>query len=402
MCNCFDVLESELINNPGKTISFMNSYAEVLDYGRHSVATMDIIKPCDEIRARTVDPAHVKALVTSFKKWNNAPTDIQVLVMFESGSVSSDSKIKEVNALPLKRTFDFEEWYPTLKLHGFQVICGDHTVEAIKSLLHKFQSNPMWKRLTVQVYLGLKSDPDVARWAHLWGTADNMKKAVQRRVTVVEQLIETHRLFFAHPKIDQFYANNNSGKGISWVRQFKKDRSMALSLKHGLFGQIWTVAQKKGPFWDLIERIFLGVGCHDDHMAPKSVSHFIHTSGIPQELLLGWLNDICIGQSNPLMFQTLCYHYKARSFIRRKILERLSTQFKRPATGAGSLSWDDACSRYKNITDYGWIESFVPGIGHGIKKTLSEIFVTAMEKRLSNDIDFAAGKLANKQQVSLF
>ena len=329
MCDRFGILDSYFVNDPGEAINFMNDISAELDYGKHSVATMDIQKPRDSIRARTADPAHVKTLKASFKKWNNGPNDVQVLVMIKAGTTSSDSKIKNVDKLPNKRDFNFEEWYPTLKYHGFQVICGDHSVEAIKSLLVKFKTNPPWVRLNVQVFIGMLDNPDVSRFAKLWGTSDNMKKAVQRKVTVLEQLVDTHRLFYELPLIDSYLQSQKKqeGKGhksAEWVRQFKQDRMAALNMKKGLWGQTWSLAKMNGPIWDMIEKIFTGRECHANHVVPKSVSHFVHTADIPDDIILGWLNDIILGESTPLQFVTQCWYYKARAFVRGKILTRLS------------------------------------------------------------------------------
>ena len=404
MCNRFGFLESELVNDPGEAITFMNDLAAQLDYGKHFVFTADIQKPLDSIRARTADPAHVKSLKASFKKWNNGPTDVQVLVMFKAGSVSSDPNIKVVDKLPSKNDFDFKEWYPTLKHHGFQVICGDHSVEAIKSLLIKFKTNPQWVRLNVQVFLGMFDNPDVSRFAKLWGTSDNLKKAVQRKVTVLEQLVETHRLFFQHPRIEEYVAfrkkPENKGKSLDWVRQFKEDRMAALNMKHGLWGHIWSIAKLDGPLWVAIEKIFTGRECSPNHVTPKSVSHFVHMADIPEADLLGWLNDIIIGEGTPCQFQALCFYYKARVFIRNKILHRLNVHFKR--TKENPILWADACRQYRNVTDAAWIESYVPAIGNGQKKQLSEYFVATMTDRLNKDIDAIANKIAGKQQVFVF
>ena len=371
----------------------MNDIAAELDFGKFDILTKDIRSPDDHIRARTADPNHVATLITSFKKWDNPPTDIQVLVILKPGSFSSSSDVKVVSELPSKRDFDIDEWYPTLRHHGFQVICGDHSVLAIKSLMGKFKNNEKWKVLNCQLFIGMDDDPNVVRFAQLWGTTDNLKKTVHRKVGVIEQLLETHRLFYNHPQIATY--DPNSEKEPEWVKQFRADRQAALGLAHGLWGQNWILARMNGPVWDHLVKIFTGNGVSKGHVSPKSICHFVHTAFIPDELIVKWLQDIINGQLTPKLFQTNCQLFKTRLFVRNAVLDRICFEFKREE---GSVSWEDACLKYRNVTDAAWIEAYVAHIGTGAK-IISEFFKGQMEKRLTDDVLITQNKIKVQQQV---
>ena len=379
----------------GSSVDFMNEYAQKLLYGSFPVRTLDIVKPDDSIRARTVDAKHVATLVESFLAWNSTPDDVQLLVLVKLGVPGPNKHIKTIDSIPSKRGFDFQEWYPTLKHYGFQVICGDHSVSALKSIIHRYADVEKWQTLQCKVYIGVADNPEVIRFAHLWGTSDNVKKAVQRRVSVFEQLVETHRLFFSHPQILSYINNPDAKKrDPAWVTQFKQDRMLALGLNKGIWGQTWVLVTMTGQKWDLIESIFKGyVGGKTDN-APSSICHFIWMSGVPDDLLITWLNDVIIGRMSTQQFSGKCIAYKARLFIRTAILKRLSLHFKRELN-----DWDKAASVYRHVTDNNWIESFVPSLCNGKKRVLSSYFMDQMEERLAADLDALAQKIKVKQQV---
>jgi hypothetical protein len=247
------------------------------------------------------------------------------------------------------------EWHNKLKQWGYQVICGDHSIAALKGLMSENPDEEKWCNVLAKVYIARDND-DTVQFAQSWGTTDNVKRNVHRKITFKEQLFETHRLYYA----SQALHDPTVSKAELTRRQtaWKTTRQFILGLNAGAWGQMWQLCKLTGPIWDKIEAIFKGqvVNARGTFKAPTGMTSFLFMAKIPNEDLIEWLDLVIRGVSSLADFHRKCKNYKARQRLREAVAKYISYAH---GYKVDDFDWDVARGKYPSSTDESWIEGYV-------------------------------------------
>jgi hypothetical protein len=365
---------------------FMNKWAEDNLFCFTEVPVACINTPEEHLRSRSLDQAHVAELMKSFETFNSKSEVVEVLVI-----------VPPEEELPKKKNFVWAEWHNKLKQWGYQVICGDHSIAALKGLMSENPDEERWCNVLAKVYIARDND-DTVQFAQSWGTTDNVKRNIHRKITFKEMMLETHRLFYALPSLH----DPSIGKVVLAKRQatWKSNRQFTLGMAVGQWGQMWQLCKLQGPLWNKIEAIFNGdvVNTRGTFKTPTGMTSFQYMAKIPDEDLIEWLDLVIRGVSSLADFARKCKNYKARQRLREAVAEHISYQH---GYDIKKFDWAVAKSKYPNSTDETWIESYVLLVVHSnLTAALPEAFFAQLEERFLDDSEDQERMAANKVKVS--
>jgi hypothetical protein len=120
-------------------------------------------------------------------------------------------------------------------LEGYYTICGDHTQRAMNQLHRRFGKNPKWKNLSCTVYVFLRGNENYS--------AQFLSTTRSPRCMKTMSLAE----FEGQP--------GHKERTTQLKQQRCKDFG---DVSPGQLGQLWSLAARTGPVWELILRIIMG------------------------------------------------------------------------------------------------------------------------------------------------
>jgi hypothetical protein len=170
----------------------------------------------------------------------------------------------------------------------------------------------------------------------------------------------------------------------------------------GAFDQNMTIAQRTGPVWDFIARIFKGEvdilkTTGKPPKAPTGVGHFKNMGGIPDKKLEEWLAMVCNGEETTKEFSFRCIRHKQRKNVQEVIVEYISAVRSRT-----DLTWDDACEQWPSIGDEKWFEMLMSWCGSVTTATLTSAVKDEICARLLHDEEEDEVDDDNVTQVNIF
>ena len=199
------------------------------------------------------------------------------------------------------------------------------------------------------------------RWQKSYGALENKVKDNRSKTDTWDQIWSMHAS----------YVNLINTVGLDNPKLFKKawilekarlDVSLRTGSK-GSFDQNITIAQRTGPVFDLIAKIFKGEVANlkstDKPVKPPTgVGHFKMMGGVPDEKLIEWLQRVVQGDDETKDFAQNCLRYKQKFSIREAIIEYIKVVRDRD-----HVTWDLVVSEWPSIGDEAWFDLLMGWVG---------------------------------------
>ena len=213
-------------------------------FGRHVLPVSLVLSPEERYRARVAKQENVDALERSLLSFGSVNEHVEVVLFVSRGKT-----------LPVKAGFKPPLTDDELKTRGFEgyyTVCGDHTQRAMNQLHRRFGKNPKWKNLSCTVYVFLRGNENYSA-LNSWGILDNIKGEKRVAVSFHDKVTALHEDFVSLAEFEGLPGHKER------TTQLKQQRCKDFGdVSPGQLGQLWSLAARTGPVWELILRIIMG------------------------------------------------------------------------------------------------------------------------------------------------
>jgi hypothetical protein len=365
-------------------------------FGRHVLPVALILSPEDKYRARVAKQENVDALEKSLLTFGSVNEHVEVVLFLSRGK-----------ALPPKAGFKPPLTDDDMKARGFEgyyTICGDHTQRAMNQLHRKFSKNAKWSALSCTVYVFVRS-AEVYASLKSWGILDNIKGEKRVVVSFQDKITALHEDFAA---LAEFEGQAGHKERTSQLKQQRCKDFGDISV--GQLGQLWSLAARTGPVWDLLIRIIMGDitppaplktsnrrgGGGRARLKPvKSAANFTNIGGLEDSVLLPLLQSVVHGHSTLQKLSEKCALIKARMRVQTAVLSDVKIN---------QDSWTDAMVKFPLACNDVFVERWAAAVVQmelKVKESLPETFFIELERRITNDLSAAEHAPRAAPQVCL-
>ena len=320
------------------------------DFGKHVFPT-SWLQTAGEMAAREVKEKNTKTVDDSIRVLGkiDSMTNVELLIFSD--------QIKRAGLNVRNLVFDTSKPQPNLDIHA---IVGAHTITSIGKS-HKARPNNATYQFIHCSLLVCEDTPENRAMAKSYGALENKVKDNRSKTDTWDQIWSMHAS----------YVNLINTVGLDNQKLFKKawilekarlDVSLRTGSK-GSFDQNITIAQRTGPVFDLIAKIFKGEVANlkstDKPVKPPTgVGHFKMMGGIPDEKLIEWLQRVVQGDDETKDFAQNCLRYKQKFSIREAIIEYIKVVRDRD-----HVTWDLVVSEWPSIGDEAWFDLLMGWVG---------------------------------------
>jgi len=228
----------------------LNSVMAKYNFGRHVLPVGLVCSPEERYRARVAKQDNVDSLERSLLQFGTLNDHVEV-VMFLGPNKPLPAK------LGFKPPASLEEM-KARGAEGFFTIVGDHTQRAMNQLRLKFTKNPKWATVQAKVFVCPRT-PEVYAALKSWGILDNIKGEKRVSVSFHDKVTALHEDYVSL-KLHEGEAGHKERTAA-----IKEARRMDFGgISGGQVMQLWSIAAREGPVWDLLLKIISG-----DVVAPE-------------------------------------------------------------------------------------------------------------------------------------
>ena len=322
----------------------------VNDFGKHVFPT-SWLQTAGDMAAREVKDKNIKTVDDSIRVLGkiDSMTNVELLIFSD--------QLKKAGLNVKNLIFDVSKPKPDMDI---QAIVGAHTITSIGKSHQARPNNVTYQTIHCSL-LVCEDTPENRQMAKAYGALENKVKDNRNKTDTWDQIWTMH----------QSYVNLIKTVGLDNQKLFKKawviekarlDVSTRTGSK-GSFDQNITIAQRTGPVFDLIAKIFKGEVANlkttDKPVKPPTgVGHFKMMGGIPDEKLVEWLQRVVQGDDETKDFAQNCLRYKQKFSIREAIVEYIQVVRDRE-----NLTWDLVVQEWPNIGDEAWFALLMGWVG---------------------------------------
>jgi hypothetical protein len=357
------------------------------NFGRYILPVSLFCSPEESYRARVAKQENVDALEKSLLQFGSLNEHVEV-VMFVSAN----------KPLPAKANFKPPQTAEELKLRGAEgyfTIVGDHTQRAMNQLRQKFSKNPKWASIEVKVFVCPRTT-EVYAALKSWGILDNIKGEKRVTVSFHDKVTALHEDYLALKEHEGSAGHKDRTSSI------KEQRRMDFgAISSGQMMQLWSIAAREGPVWDLLLKIIVG-----DIVAPQalkantsrksakrgvvkavnSAANFVNIGGIDDDILVSLLNEVVVGHASLQRLNEKCALVKARMKVQTAILQDQAID---------ADDWEVAKASFPVACDEHFVERWACSlVREGVKAraALPDLFFVEVDRRISADKSSAASR----------
>lgn len=362
-------------------------------YGRHELPVVLLTSPEEKYRARVAKQENVDALEQSLLQFGTVNEHVDV-VLFSLGT----------KPLPPKPGFKVPLTAEEIKQRGFEgyfVICGDHTARAMNQLHRKFKANPKWATLTATVHVCPRST-EVYSALKSWGILDNVKGEKRVSVSFLDKITALHDDYMSLAEFTESAGHKER------TAQLKARRCKDFNMSPGQMMQLWSLAARANPVWELLLKIIKGDITPPAQLKSnssrrtaqrkgavkdvKSAAPFTNIGGVEDDVLVSLLNQVIAGQVTLQRLNDLCALVKARMRVQTAVLMDSKVQEE---------SWVEAQKKFPQACNDEFVERWAVCVQReGIKQkdSLPELFFTDLARRI--DTDLSKSRAAREVQLT--
>jgi hypothetical protein len=278
----------------------------------------------------------VKKLKESFKRYGSVNEQIMVWVRMEDdlGQSPTDEDVASIKA-------------------DFEVIAGAHSMEALKDCRRDYERNPLFTHATIHLFV----DPDsleARAAARATGGLDNIIRGLHREVSKSEIVLQVHKLLQRELK------DLPQSRKAAVIKAVKQNAMAYYAINRNTMGTIMCLSMKTGEMWDLIDRCLTAREMPSGWKIPRTINKFNQLGGLDDDLVVGWLRQVCSGSLTLADLHGKCIAEKARKKVRKWIQEVIAV--KCPKVGkqlVENMSWSTLASHFPHSTQESFIASWV-------------------------------------------
>lgn len=305
-----------------------------------------------DMAARELKPKNTAVVDASIRTMgkNDNMTNVEVLIF------SNDLKKANLNAKKL--IFDINKPKPE-PVHFYSII-GGHTVTSIGKSHKTRPNNPDYQFVHCSL-ICCEDTPYNRQMAKAYGALENKIKDNRSKTDTWDLLWSMHSSYI------QCLANYQKGDEKAFKKEWRAEKARLLAAcnvgSKGAFDQNITIAQKTGPVWDNICKIFKGevevlAATKKPPKAPTGVGHFKFMGTIPDEKLNTWLERVVQGQETIKEFGVNCQKYKQKIGVKQAIVD-----YVKVIRDKEQLTWDDMVEEWPSLGETVWFELVMGWVG---------------------------------------
>ena len=275
----------------------------------------------------------------------------------------------------------FDETKPKPAGVLFRTIIGANTITSIGKSHKARPGNPDFAHIHCTL-IACENTPANRSMAKAYGGLENRLRD-NRSVSDTWDCLWTSHL--SYTAILREHGNDAATMKKVWQAEKKLLWASSNIGSSGAFDQNMTIAQRVGPVWDYIARIFKGdvdilKSTGKPPKAPTGVGHFKNMGSIPENKLEEWLEKVCNGDETTKEFSHRCIRHKQRKNIQETIVEFISVVRERD-----ELTWEDVCETWPSIGDEAWFDILMSWCGSVTTATLTSSIKDEIIARLLAD-----------------
>ena len=234
----------------------------------------------------------------------------------------------------------------TLKGLGvpFEVIAGNHSVHALKSLHSEYPRNVLFGAPKCKVFV-CQNTLDNRSAIRALGGLDNVIKGIHRLPTKTEAVLAMH---------EQLKHESDTRANMA---KMKKEWRVVYCNNTNTLGTMIQLAKKDGEVWDLIYSILTGVGMPEKYRPPTTTAKFNQIGGVDHTWVLNQLRLVKDCTINLAQFHARCLSLKNAKKVQDWIAQLIRTTGKKP--DLETKNWADLSKLYPNTCRDSFIESWL-------------------------------------------
>ena len=372
----------------------LNSVIGKFSVGRHLIPVSLIQSPEEKYRARVAKPENVDNLEKSLLSFGSVNELVEVVLF-----------IPPNKSLPPKNGFKPPQTTEEMKargMEGYFTVCGDHTQRAMNQLHARFKNNPKWASLSCTVYVCQRT-PENYAYLKSWGILDNVKGEKRVAVSFLDKLVALHQDFESLAEFDTQSGHKER------TSQVKSQRCKDFDISSGQLGQLWSLASRTGPVWDLLMRIITGDvtppvqlksssnrragGGRARLKTVNSAAGFTNIGGLDDVVLVPLLQSVVKGQLTLQKLGDKCALIKARMRVQTAVLSDVNVNEE---------SWTEAQVKFPLACQDSFVERWAEAVVRQrllARAPLPDTFYTELERRIASDSEAAEARPRASSQV---
>ena len=339
----------------------------VNDFGKHIFPT-SWLTTAGAMAAREVKEKNTKTVDESIRVLGkiDSMTNVELLIF------SDQLRRAGLNVRDLK--FDTAKPKPDIDI---QAIVGAHTITSIGKSHQARPGNANYQFIHCSL-LVCEDTPENRAMAKSYGALENKVKDNRNKTDTWDQIWTMHASYLN--LIQTVGLDNPKLFKKAWVLEKARLDVSTRTGSKGSFDQNITIAQRTGPVFDLIAKIFKGEVANlkitnKPVKPPTGVGHFKMMGGIPDEQLIQWLERVVQGDDETKDFANNCLRYKQRLSIREAIIEYIRIVRDRQK----DLTWEAVVEEWPNIGDDAWFDLLMGWVG----SVTTVVFTNAIKEEIS-------------------
>lgn len=307
--------------------SFVKEWSSKSFLGEFKIPVSLLTSPLEDIRSRHLDMNHIHTLIESFRSYSRVNEDIQVVLRTEKKrpQTLSVGKLKGLGV-------------------PFEVIAGNHSVHALKSLHSEYPRNPLFAEPKCKVFL-CQNTLDNRSAIRALGGLDNVIKGIHRLPTKTEAVLAMH---------EQLKHESDSRVNLA---KLKKEWRVVYCNNTNTLNTMIGIAKKDGEVWDLISQILTGQGMPEKYRPPTTIAKFNQMGGVDHNWLLDQLRLVKDCTISLAQFHARCLSLKNAKKVREWIAQLIRSTGQKDELE--TKNWAELAKLYPNTCRESFVESWL-------------------------------------------
>ena len=248
-------------------------------------------------------------------------------------------------------------------------IVGDHTSAGLQRWHGLKPNNIKFQKACVEMVVSEKTEEALTLIRHA-GTTENTIQSMSEANSMWDNIAQLQRNYV---RIEEEYKSAGAEVVKAEKAKVRKIAELGFTQSAATLCTMKAMANWRGEMWELIEKIFKGEvneikGKNNKvkkFVKPTSANSFKSMSGIPEDILKGWLKQIIAGTIAVKDFGDNCIKYKKESAIMEDIVDFINQTEQKQF-----VDWDDACEEYEFLEDEDWFKMITGSCGKNLKDPL--------------------------------
>ena len=254
--------------------------------------------PAERWKARSLDLEHVQNLATNQNAAMLTSRVYEVVIFNDTvslklwGALKRTASDKPGNVKALEEVINSFSQQLANKL-VFYVYSGNHGLHAIRILRDKHPRNTKFVSLRCHILL-VEATPESFGNLFILGSFANTLNDLSLKTSFAEVC---QRLRQQYNNLLEIHGSQSAPGWKAAVGKMHKQAQAAFNWKKGESGLTWNISCAPDEVWGRLLKVLLGQSAHENPklLIPRSSHHLNSMARIPDEVLIGWLDEFLAG-----------------------------------------------------------------------------------------------------------